>query len=88
MVVPVLSENAAALPLHFFAHSLNLCLQDAGRQIRICVMDLKQLEKWVNSSSFFQSEPFSFHKSCLKMKIPRQPLKHFVPQDGQLGQEP
>ena len=27
------SENPAALPMHCFAHSLNLCLQDAGRQI-------------------------------------------------------
>ena len=26
-------ENPAALPVHCFAHSLKLCLQDAGRQI-------------------------------------------------------
>ena len=26
-------ENPTALPVHCFAHSLNLCLQDAGRQI-------------------------------------------------------
>ena len=35
VVAQVLSENAAALPLHCFAHSLNLCLQDAGRQIKL-----------------------------------------------------
>ena len=29
------SENPAALPVHCFAHSLNLCLQDAGRQITV-----------------------------------------------------
>ena len=28
-------KNAAALPVHCFAHSLNLCLQDAGRQISL-----------------------------------------------------
>lgn len=27
------NENPAALPVHCFAHSLNLCLQDVGRQI-------------------------------------------------------
>ena len=29
------SENPAALPVHCFAHSFNLCLQDAGRQITV-----------------------------------------------------
>ena len=28
-------ETPAALPVHCFAYSLNLCLQDAGRQIVI-----------------------------------------------------
>jgi hypothetical protein len=27
------SENPAVLPVHCFGHSLNLCLQDAGRKI-------------------------------------------------------
>ena len=35
VVAQVLSENAAVLPLHCFAHSLNFCLQDAGRQIKL-----------------------------------------------------
>ena len=29
----ILSEQPAALPVHCFAHSLNLCLQDAGRKL-------------------------------------------------------
>ena len=35
VVAQVLSENAAALPLHCFAHSLDLYLQNAGRQIKL-----------------------------------------------------
>ena len=31
----ILAENPATLPLHCFAHSLNLCLHDAGRQIML-----------------------------------------------------
>ena len=27
------TENPAALPVHCFGHCLNLCLQDAGRQL-------------------------------------------------------
>ena len=27
----LLSENPAAIPVHFFAHSLNLCFQGVGR---------------------------------------------------------
>ena len=34
----ILPDNSAALPVHCYAHSLNLCLQDVGRSI-ICIRD-------------------------------------------------
>ena len=89
VVTQVLSESAAALPLHCFAHSLNLCLEDAERQIKLLRDALEIVrEMGKNSSSFLQSELISFHKTCLKMKIPLQTLKYFVLQGGQLEQEP
>ena len=36
--VRFLSENPAAIPVHCFAHSLNLCLQGIGKNI-ICIRD-------------------------------------------------
>ena len=38
----VLDEQPAALPVHCFAHSLNLCLQDAGRNL-VCIRDALEL---------------------------------------------
>ena len=38
----ILSEQPAALPVHCFAHSLNLCLQDAGRKL-VSLRDTLQL---------------------------------------------
>ena len=31
----MLKKNPAALPIHCMYHSLNLCLQDAGRQVQL-----------------------------------------------------
>ena len=47
------SENPAALPVHCFAHSLNLCLQDAGRQIpllRYALDTVREIGKLIKNS--------------------------------------
>ena len=36
------TEQPAAIPVHCFAHSLNLCLQDAGRGL-VCIRDALEL---------------------------------------------
>ena len=44
-------ENPAALSVHCFAHSLNLCLQDDGRHItllRDCLDTVKKISKLIN----------------------------------------
>ena len=40
----ILSENPAAIPVHCFAHSLNLCLQGIGRKI-LCIRDALETVK-------------------------------------------
>ena len=42
----ILSDNPAALPVHCYVHSLNLCLQDVGRNI-ICIRDALELVREV-----------------------------------------
>ena len=42
----ILSDNPAALPVHCYAHSLNLCLQDVDRSI-ICIRDALELVREV-----------------------------------------
>lgn len=55
-------ENPAALPVHCLAHSLNLCLQDTGRQILLLrdalevVKELTQLIKFSPKRSHLFSE--------------------------------
>ena len=54
VVAKILAENPAALPLHCFAHSLNLCLQDAGRQIillRDTLDTVREIGKLIKYSS-------------------------------------
>ena len=47
------NDNSAALPVHCFAHSLNLCLQDAGRKIsllRNALETVREISKLINLS--------------------------------------
>ena len=41
-----LSENPAAIPVHCFAHSLNLCLQGIGKKV-VCIRDAIEIVKEV-----------------------------------------
>jgi len=49
----ILGENPAALPVHCLAHSLSLCLQDAGKEIQLLrdaldiVKEISQLTKFL-----------------------------------------
>jgi len=58
----ILKENPAALPVHCLAHSLNLCLQDAGRQVQLLrdaldvVKEMCQLIKFSPKRSHLFSE--------------------------------
>ena len=53
----MLKDNPAALPVHCLAHSLNLCLQDAGRKIQLLrdaldlVKEISQLIKFSTKRS-------------------------------------
>ncbi len=44
----VSSEQPAALPVHCCAHSLNLCLQDAGRKL-VCLRDALEISKEIGN---------------------------------------
>ena len=47
------NDNPAAIPVHCFAHSLNLCLQDAGRKItllRNALETVTEISKLINLS--------------------------------------
>ena len=47
------NDNSAALPVHCFAHSLNLCLQDAGRKISVlrnALETVRKISKLINLS--------------------------------------
>lgn len=58
----ILGENPAALPVHCLAHSLNLCLQDAGKEIQLLrdaldiVKEISQLIKFSPKRSHLFSE--------------------------------
>ena len=58
----ILGENPAALPIHCLAHSLNLCLQDAGKEIQLqrdaldIVKEISQLIKFLPKQSHLFSE--------------------------------
>ena len=43
------SEIPGALPVHCFGHSLKICLQDAGRQIRLLRDALDTVQKLESS---------------------------------------
>ena len=49
------AECPAALPVHCFAHSLNLCLQDAGRKISLL---RDALDYIYTTKNIFQSDNF------------------------------
>ena len=57
VVAQVFSENAAALPVHYFALPLNLCLPDAGKQFELLrnaleiVREMGKLIKFSKASS-------------------------------------
>lgn len=40
------NEQPAAIPVHCFAHSLNLCLQDAGRNLRDALETVSNLIRY------------------------------------------
>ena len=47
------NENPASIPVHCFAHSLNLCLQDFGRKIpllRDALDSVREISKLINLS--------------------------------------
>ena len=53
VAIQIQSENLAALPVHCFVHSLNLCLQDAGRQIpllRDALDTVREIGKLIKNS--------------------------------------
>jgi len=58
----MLQKNPAVLPVHYLAHSLNLCLQDAGRQIQLLrgaqdvVKEISQLIKFSPTFVFGEAE--------------------------------
>ncbi|XP_065914462.1 zinc finger MYM-type protein 1-like [Dysidea avara] len=58
----MLKKNPTALPVHCLAHSLNLCLQDAGRQVQLLrdaldvVKEISQLIKFSPKRSHMFSE--------------------------------
>jgi len=41
------TETPAALPVHCLAHSLNFCLQDAGKQMQILRDALKEISRLI-----------------------------------------
>ena len=53
-----LDENPAAIPVHCFTHSLNLCLQDVGRNI-VCIRDALETVKEI--SKLIQFSPKRLH---------------------------
>ena len=52
VVARFLRENPAAIPVHCFAHSLNLCLQGTGRQI-VCIRDALDTVKEIGKLILF-----------------------------------
>ena len=55
------NEQPAALPVHCFAHSLNLCLQDAGRNL-VCIRDaletVREISNLIRTASSFLFKTF------------------------------
>lgn len=64
VVARILDESPSALPLHCFAHSLNLCLQDAGRQI-ILLRDALDIVREIGK--LIKYSPKRSHLLCQKL---------------------
>lgn len=62
----VLSEQPAAIPIHCCAHSLNLCLQDAGRKL-ICIRDA--LEVCREITGLIRFSPKRLHLFSSKLAV-------------------
>ena len=60
-----LSENPAAIPVHGFAHSLNLCLQGVGKNV-VCIRDALDMVKEIGK--LIQFSPKRHHLFSLKFQ--------------------
>lgn len=59
-----LEINPAAIPVHCFAHSLNLCLQDTGRSI-VCIRDALELVREISKLIKYSPKRLHFFSSKL-----------------------
>ncbi len=88
LVTRIRDETPSALPVHCLAHSLNLCLQDAGRQlpfIRDALDTIKEMAKLIKFSakrSYLFSEKLVQPDNSLALAS-----SLFVLQDGPPGLE-
>ena len=86
VAVRFLRENPAAIPVHCFAHSLNLCLQGIGKDI-ICIRDASVAVK--DTGKLIQLSPKRLHLfSCALQATEENTVSLNVQQDGQLEQQP
>ena len=60
-----LRENPAAIPVHCFSHSLNLCLQGTGRQI-VCIRDALDTVKEIGKLILFSPKRSHLFSSKLQ----------------------
>jgi hypothetical protein len=61
----LLSENPAAIPVHCFAHSLNLCLQGVGKNV-VCIRDALEIVKEIGK--LIKLSPKRFHLFSTKLQ--------------------
>lgn len=69
------NEVPAALPVHCLAHSLNLCLQDAGRQIhalRDAIDTVREIVKLIN---YFPKRKHLFSEKLIQSDGPQCGIK-------------
>ena len=64
-----LKDNAAAIPIHCCAHSLNLCLQDAGRKFPTLRDALESVREVSNLIRYSQKDHICSQLSCYKRNI-------------------
>ena len=62
LAMRILSEQPAAIPVHCCAHSLNLCLQNAGRKL-VCLRNALEICKGIiNLIRFSPKRLHFFHQ--------------------------
>lgn len=83
--IRIQKETPVALPVHCFAHSLKLCLQDVGRQT-VMVRDALDIVKDIVQLIKFSPKRSNPRKWC-NLKILEWTLSHFALLGGQLGME-